>query len=81
MKSTEDRKKSAPETTNIGSTASFIRDLLTALADFAERIDRLSPQTRFILLIIALSLIMPISFGVAFYLIFLGLSLLIRGVQ
>ena len=81
MKSTENSKNRVPETTNIGNTASFIRDLLSALADFAERIDRLSPQTRFILLIIALSLIMPISFGVAFYLIFLGLSLLIRGRQ
>ncbi len=79
MKSTEDSKNRVPETTNMGSTASFIRDLLTALADFAERIDNLNPQTRFILLIIALSLIMPISFGVAVYLILLGVHLILKG--
>jgi len=81
MKRTEDTKNRTPETTNMGSTANLIRDLLTALADFAERIDRLSPQTRFILLIIAISLIMPISMGLAVYLILLGVNLLLRGGQ
>ena len=47
----------------------------------SDRKHSLSPETRLMILTIALSLIMPISFGVAFYLIFLGLSLLIRGVQ
>lgn len=79
MSKREETKNKEPETANMGSTASFIANLLTALADFAERIDRLSPQTRFILLIISLSLIMPISFGIALYLMLLGVNIILRG--
>jgi len=82
MKRTADTKNRAPETANTGSIVSasnFLGRLLNDLATFAERIDRLSFHTRFILLIIALSLIMPISFGIAVYLILAGLAVLLRG--
>jgi len=68
-----------PETTNNGKeTKNTIADrnfnnpivaILTALSDFAERLDRLSLSTKFILLILALSIVVPISFGFAVRLI------------
>ena len=82
MKRTADTKNTVPESTNTGSIESastFLGRLLSDLAGFAERIDKLNPVTRFILLIIALSVLIPISVGVAIYLTLLGLAQLLRG--
>jgi hypothetical protein len=68
-----------PETTNSGketrntklenSFANPITAILIALSNFAESIDRLSLSTKLILLILALSIVAPISLGVAIRLI------------
>jgi len=71
---------SAPETANSGSVKSltaFIATLFESLANFAEKLDKVSFSTKVILLIIALSFILPISVGIMIYLIFAGLSIIL----
>jgi len=82
IKSNEETKNSVPDNTNNGSMKSltnFITNFLKALGDFTERIDRTSFSTKLILLIIALALILPISVGIMVYLIFAGMSIILRG--
>ena len=78
----EETKNSVPDITNSGSMRSltvFINNFLKALGDFTERIDRTSLSTKLILLIIALAFILPISVGITVYLIFVGMSIILRG--
>ena len=78
MNKNAETKNNVPEITNSGNinaASNFLGKILSDLATFAERIDKLSVQTRLIILILGLSLIMPLSVGISVYLILIALSL------
>jgi len=80
--SKENRKANAPETANTGRTESLtgiITAFFTNFSDFALTLDKLSLSTKLILLILGLSIFLPISVGVMVYLIFLGITLILKG--
>ena len=82
MNKNAETKNNVPEITNngnINTASNFLGKLLNDLATFAERIDKLSVQTRLIILILGLALIMPISIGISIYLVLIALSHFVRG--